>query len=525
MGFNGQTYRVSCGRGGYTANPNIDELDAFMMIDGSKNINIHENGRGPRGGTSHVDAAAMPSTPQINGIYDFTQTDGTQFVVRCTIDGKIYKDDTTTIKTGLTADSSVYYDFAMLNDSLYISNGSDRPQVWDGSAGSTTNIASVPVDWSGGSGNWPKQILIHGRGNSERAWAILSNDNNIYYSVLNDGISEADFGGAGSGQIYIDTGNEGGLTGIIELGEQLIVFTNKRAYFIDDTDASTANWGYIRAPFEGGVDNHRLLVKTDNDIYCMSDDGNVFSFTTVQAAQDYKRISISRPAYIDKWIRDNISTNSLNECHARFDPFRRVIKYFLKRKGGSQVDTCLPYFIDRGPKEGWGPPHDNLDNPSGYSAASSAIVRDNGVEKIYTGDYSGFLWELETSNNNDNGEAFYSGFKTPFIATEDIRSTKKFFRGWVLTQSSGGYNLQVIATIDTNSNAAKNISLAGAGGLLDFFVLDVDVLGGTEILDVAFDIRTAGKRISFEVFNSNADEDFFVSQLLFDYTILGARAQ
>jgi hypothetical protein len=551
MGFSGPTFRIPCDRGGFTNNPNIDNIDPVMMVSPTRNLNLNEGGRKPRGGTDKVNVLEVPAEPQINGVYDFTQQDGTQFIMLGTDDGKIYKDYTTAIKTGLTTGTSVYYNFEVMNDSVYVCNGSDRPQVWDGAAGTSSDLTNVPTDWSGGVGAWPKQILKHGRGNSERLWAILPNSNNIYASKLNDGSTEADFSDAEVEVIYIETGNEGGLTGMVELGEQLIVFTRTRAYIIDDTNASPTNWGYVRAPFTGGVPHHRLIVKTDNDVFCMMEDGIIFSFTTVQQAQDYKRSSITKEAFIDKWLRDNSSMSSIDEFHATYDPTLRAIKWFIKKTSSTFIDGALVYFVDRGPAEGWmihdsastvQPDFAGLDSfvldvdvlasdaeiysLSGYSCSSSALVKKaTGEFKIYTGAYDGHVWELETVNKNDGDIGFYAGFRTPYIPTENPRVSKKFFRFWVITQPSGDFNLTAIPYIDNKQLSSKLLSLSGAGGTLDSFVLDTDILGGEDILEISSDIRDSGRRIAFEVFNAQINEDFFISQLMFDYKNLGSKPQ
>lgn len=79
------------------------------------------------------------------GLFEFRKTDGTVLYVRCQ-GGKIQKkapgastwDD---LKTGLS--TTAKWSAAVANNNIYLMNGVDTPQKWDGVAGSTTAVAAV----------------------------------------------------------------------------------------------------------------------------------------------------------------------------------------------------------------------------------------------------------------------------------------------------------------------------------------------------------------------------------------------
>src|SRR5574343_408700 len=139
MSYAGQTITIPCNQGGLNASPNIDTLPPTAMVL-ARNINRHKGGRGRRGGTSKVDSSPMSGSPQVMGLFDYRLTSGTQWIVRGTTDGKIYKNQSTTIKTGLTTGKVVQFEY--YKDVLYVCNGSDRPQTWDGAAASTSNLTN-----------------------------------------------------------------------------------------------------------------------------------------------------------------------------------------------------------------------------------------------------------------------------------------------------------------------------------------------------------------------------------------------
>ncbi|MCR4287906.1 MAG: hypothetical protein NUW09_07830, partial [Deltaproteobacteria bacterium] len=440
MSYSGSTYAIPCEKGGLTANPNIDAIQPYMMVS-ARNINIHENGRGKRGGTAKVNASAGYGSSQIMGGFDYIKLNGTQKLVIGTTAGSIYQNPTTTIKTSLT--TGKYFNFEVFEDELYICNGGNTPQTWDGAAASTSDITNPAADWTGS--NQPIQMVKHGRGNSERMWAILPSG--VYASADGDAKEFV----TGVVNIPISTDDGSGLTGGVEFGDRLILFSKRRSFLIDDADTNTANWGYESAIWEGGVSHHRLIVKTPNDILCMMDDGNIYSVTSVQSYGDYKTASITKPSWIDKWIRENCDLGQIDKFHATYDPELRLIKWFVVRSGQTQVDTCLVYFIDRGPEEGW-VIHDNPSSASGYSASASWVYHKMPAEHhsfyIYTGDYSGFVWDLEETNKNDDGNGYYAGFKTARIPLDNVRLTKNMKRGWLITQAEGSYNVYVKCWID-----------------------------------------------------------------------------
>lgn len=523
MSYSGQTFRIPCNRGGFTHNPNIDNIDPTMMVEPSRNINLHNNVRESRGGTSKVNTGY--GGQRIMRAYDFIQVNGSQFYVVMTSDGKIWKNTTDTIKTGLA--SSRFPSFVIWNDKLYIANGADRPQVWDGVAASTSDLTDVPTDWSSNT-TWPSQLIIHGRGNSERMWALGVPEFpfTLYGSDDNDGISDADFSDANVLLFRAQTQQGNGLVAGVTFGDRLLVASNKKFYRLDDEDLSPDNWGLSEAQWEGGVAHPRLLVKTPNDLQAMDESGNIYSILTSEKFGDYEQASLTRPAFIDRWIREFVDLTDMNEFHVIYDPNRRAVLWFVTKIGQSQNSLALVYLIDRGPIEGWTPPHENIDNDSGYDASSSTLIKvGTGDFKVYTNDYSGNAWEIETANINDDSNAYFHGFRTPDIPDENPRITKKYRRIWLVTQPEGNFEVQVETWIDSKTIGINTVSLAGTGAILGSFVLGTDVLGGDEIIDTASDTGDVGKRIRFEIFNTNVNEDFKITEILYDRKMMGARPQ
>ena len=513
--YQGETQGIDCSKGGFNHDPNIDAIPPFMMIEPSRNINIHENGWGKRGGTSKINGAAISGSPKIQGIYDFTLQNGTQFIMLGTNDGKIYKNPTTTIKTGLGLNAIPH----MMNyeNELYFCNGANVVQTWNGIAAGTSNITNPSADWTGT--NQPKQFIKHTKGNSERLWAVGFADGSVYASASGNGKEFV----IGALKIVIDTGDGYGIVGGVEYQNKLLLFSKKQAFFIDDSDATPANWSYYKASWEGGAANFRCIVKTLNDVLCMEENSNIYSILAVQETGNYKAASISTPAFIDRWIREFIKVSDIANFHTVHDSVRRCILFFMTTNGSLTPDIALPFFYDRPAATAWGAPM-TAATTCGYHALCAAEVRESaGVYKIYTGDASGFYWKLETANANDNNAAFNGVIRTPYWGFETPFVRKNFWRGRIVTQIEGNFYLQAKTFIDGVEITEQTVSLGGIGANLDSFVLDTDVLSAEALIDTSFQIGAYGKRIQHEIYNNQVNESFFISQLMEHYRMRGVR--
>lgn len=519
--YRGKTYQIPCDRGGFSHNKNIDAIDPTAMVDGTKNINLHQGARGKRGGTSKYNSTAIVANADIMGLYNYQKEDGTNYLVAATTDGKTWYSDLAgaasfaAIDTGLA--TAAYFDFETVDDVLFIAIEGSTPRTWAGTSTSTA-MTDIPTDWTGT--NFPKQFVRHGYGASEGVWALGFADGTCYRCQDDD---YDDFSDDDVTTIKITVGHGAGIVGGFEYGDRLFAVGKQQVFIIDDTDADKTKWGYQAAQWKGGAAHHRLIVKTPNDVVLMAEDGEIFSVVAAENYGDYKQASLTRPAKVDNWIRENIDLSKISQFHAKYDPILRAIKFFMVRKGQTTVDMALTYFVDREPAEAW-VPHDNTASASGYSACCSAVVnKTTGTYEVWTGDYDGFVWKLEQSTKNDNSEAFLGKFKTPVMHFGDPRAYKHFHALRIIMQPQGNYNLNIDWWVDDVQQTAGTITQAASGVILGSFTLDTDILGGVTLQDSSMQLGRIGKRIQFAVYNNGASEDFFISQMLIDFKPLGGR--
>lgn len=524
MPYSGQTYTIPCDVGGWSNNPNTDLIKPENMID-CLNINLHQGGRETRGGVEEVNETAITSGPDIMGLFQFKTKAGASLIVTGTNDGKIQKDYATGLKTGLGEDK--YYNFCVFEDTLYICNGNDVPQTWDGVAVSTSDLADIPADWTDNS--FPKGMIKHGKGASERLWAFGCPDNpeTIYVSAT----GTADFSDASVTKIVIETGDGSGIVGLVEYGDRLIALGRKKPYLIDDTELDVANWGYVDAQWEGGAAHHRLVCKTPNDVVAMSDDGQVYSILTAQTYGDYIAQSLTRPVYIDTWIKENIDLSKIAQFHMVYDSVLRAVKIFMVRKKQTDVDFCLVYFIDRGPENGW-VKHQFAD--SYFASCSAEVEVSTGVWEIYTGGTNGHVYSLESDTLSDDDLYYPSSFTLPELTFGNPRLPKRYDKVWAVIKPQGTETIKVSLIVDglfltggylLGDENGYNIGdeegdMIGGGAALSW---EITSTGASNYLtNNGFSLGIIGKRIQAEFFNNAIEEKFFISQILFDFIPLQA---
>ncbi len=646
--YRGQTYRVPCSRGGWFPNPNADLIPPESMAE-AININLHNGGRETRGGVEEINATAISGTPRIMGIFQFRKKDGTTSIVTATTDGKIQKDYATVLKTGLS--TAKFSSFVVFNDHLFISNGVDVPQKWDGlststypiggvphpltactgalagagagnvddgthsykvtfvtaegetdpniksnvvtvadkatdgkvdltsiplgptsggptvtdrkiyrtvagdtgdwkllttiadntttiytdntadgslgAAAPTTNgTARVPTDWTGA--NHPVGIVKHGRGVSERLWAygVASQRQRLYASATGDD----DLKDGSIQTIDIETGDGFGVVGLEEYGDRLIAIGKTRPYLIDDLDDTATNWGYDAAQWEGGLGNPRLLTKTTNDLMAMAENGEIYSVLVTQETGDYRAASIARPAYIDKWIRDNIDLTKIDDFHMVYDQEIRAIKVFVIRTGETKPHYALVYFIDRPPEEAW-----TLHRYASFDFAScSTVVRVAAGEwKVYVGGHAGKAYKLESSTLTDDTVYYESSFLTIDDPFENPRVQKRYDRDWVVLKPQSLETIGVNVYVDGRAIVGRGFILKDELGnhIVDESANNITgeagaawtitPEAGSRLVNESNPLGLIGIRKQTEVMQTATGKKMFISQLMTDHVVLG----
>lgn len=505
-GYAGQTFRMPLNLSGFQYNRNEDLLSPTALVEPTRNVNFHEGGIGKRGGSAHLFTKSV--SQEMRGIFQFNRRDGNSYYVWAKADGKVYHtNDSNLIATGMS--TSNFFHFSSFNNELYISDGASNPKYWDTS--STTNV-TPNATWSS-SGEWPIQMVPHSRGANARLWAITRSS--VWASPAGNG---HDFSSA----IQIPVYSEDGLVGGFEFGGILFVFSKTKVFIIDDENTDTAYWGYQEAIWEGGAAHWRFVIKAGNNIYMVTREGLVYNIMAVQATGDYQSVNLARPSHIDRWIREKVSLSNIENFHCAYDRSQRAICFFFQ-VSGTTPNKVLKYFIDRPPDMAW-VLHENDEYDSGLSATCSAEAEvATGQYVVITGDTNGQGWKLEQSARSDNDESYASGFKTIRMNMGNPLMWKRFARIRLRVKAQGNFNLTVRWWVDGERMQDRTLSLAGSGAQFDTAVFDTDVFAEDSLIPVEEDLGAYGYDVQFEIYNNNAGEDFFASELMVDFEECGVK--
>jgi hypothetical protein len=513
--YMGQTLRIDCGEGGVQGNQNADSIKPTAMLDPTRNINLEDNGRRKRGGTSHVYATAPTNAPAGRGIFQFRHPNGTDYIIEAWADGTVNYNSNVSMAKSLS--SGNYMCITAASDYVAIADGANIPRWWCVSNAVASVFVSFATDWSTTA---PFQLLKRGVGNAERLLAVTPPA--IYWSA---GDASYNFSDADCVKMVVDTG-DAGLTGAYQRGADVFATSKTQTYRLDDSNATVTNWGYAKTQWQGGAAHWRVIAQSPNDTFCMMEDGEIYSVTSVEQYGDYKAASITRPSWMHKWIKDHVLLSSIAQFHMTYDHELRALRVWVVTGSNTSPDTCLLFYIDRKPDEAW-TIHSNDISDSGYKASASTLVRESvGLWKVYTQDNEGFVWKLEQTTRADNGVAYNGVFKTAQISCEDERQDKRFDTLNIVAEpESSGTTVSVKSIVDGIPKATKTVDLTGGGAVLGSFILSTSTLGGEQVIDKNMNLGWVGRRIQFEVYNAAVNKDFFISELLLDFMPLGANEE
>ena len=355
------------------------------------------------------------------------------------------------------------------------------------------SLAFLPTDWVTG---FPSHFMMHTINNQQRmwAWGCEGYPNRLYASAN----GEEDFSDTNVIVISLTCPK---IIGMVESFGKLLVFSQEQTFIVDASALTVSNWGFQSAIWKGGAANHNLIVKTPTDVMVMSPEGNIFSIAASEKYGDYEIASLSKPVFINEWIKNNIDLTKLENFFAKYDPEIRAVKIFMVPLGETSPTLCLVYFIDKSLK-GWSK------HTFDVSHNCSAVIKVSEENwKIYTGGGDGKIYQLESLTLRDDGERYESSFSTIPIVFDNPRNEKQFDRVWTVQKPMGTESLAIDVLIDNRALTTQYIIMTGADTILNNFEC---FIGAT------------GRREQITITNSDGN-NYFLSQLLLDYQDLGGQ--
>lgn len=511
MGYAGQIYRMPLIDTGFRDDRNTELLPATALLTPSCNMNYHENGLSKRGGTEIMVPVGPGGITPGQGLFQF-YTPTIQRLLFA-VDGFIWAGNySTPIFSGGSVSNPV--SFVQTANKVFWADGQSNPQYWDGNAGTSTAV-TPPSSWSG---NMPIQMVIHtraGSGSGDRLWAVTPDS--LWASKLGDPTSFDD-----DDVVQIPIDSIGGLVGAYDLGGQLFAFSRTQTFLIQDTDPTITNWGYTNAIWEGGVASWRLIVKGNNNLYLMTEDGLIYDLIGVLTTGGYNATALNRPAFVDKFIRDNVDLQNIQNFHCSYDRKLRAIKWFMQQ-GGTGNNIALCYFIDKEPTSAW-IIHNNTQFASGYNASCSGEVRVTpGNYQIWTVDQLGAVWALEQTSRDDNGNPYPICISTKAQDMEMPRNLKHYMGICLRGQASGTVNFTMYVFVEGVALGPQTFQLNGTGATFDSATFDNSFFATDLVTTAPVLLGVYGRDLQLQLFETESGVDFFLSEILYLVKPLGIK--
>jgi hypothetical protein len=453
-----------------------------------------------RGGRTRKNSTAIDSGETVHTVFQAWQM-GTGGVnsqrLMSYVGTKIYSSDdygvtNTSLKTGLEDDKIGW--FSVFDDIVIWSSTStsDVPQSWDFSSASTSNLAGSPPNFSAAV---PHQNRLW-------AWGDASIPSRLYYSGTGD---PEDWSGGGAGSIDLDPNDGDRIITCIEHLNDLWVFKGpnvgsihriRNAFSISNLTRDVVSRGLPAVSAHG-----RTTVGTD--IFFVTRSG-IASLAMTERFGDITESLVS----------DTVKTLFQDSNQARFD-----LVYMVHYAHGSAVMTSMPGggLTKNNQIHIYDPVGDRWADPWELSAASLAIVVDETAQqRLYSGDYSGFINLEDGANRSDDPS------NTPYTWRLRTNAMRFAAQSQMFTPDTecimqrisstirpkGNYNISGVWKWDdqTDQTFALDSGLGSQG--LGSFTLGTDVLGPASFAPTtSTDPEGKGKTGICQLTQAGADQD------------------
>jgi hypothetical protein len=427
----------------------------------------------------------------ITGGIQFRRSDGTDFTLAGTDDGRLVKFDvggtTSNVTTGLATGRRWSMD--VYNDKVIAVNGSDTPKKWDGTTladlgGTPPAKASMVVVHSN------RVFMLDETLTSRLTWSALNNEED-YVSATN------------AGTMLVDPNNSARLTGMVSASKsELILAKPNKIYRLQGTQPATYSVTNLLPTLAGaGNLSFQGMVYALNDVYMVASDGvhqlrTVLEFGDLKVAYASERID----PYFQPHTDFTLASQHLDLSVACYDRENSRIYFAVDSDGDAKNDLVLVYDVALTCWSLW----------PGIGVASMWIGRNasTGENEVFAGGYDGFVRRFNSPSGSTDaiaGEVRHiSNLNAPGIE----KSPRHLF---VYLKEQGNYNVTVDTKFDFGATGGQvySVSLLGNAHTLGVnWVLGVDPLGAKKQIVKRLDLSGIGEYLELGFKNLNANQPF-----------------
>jgi hypothetical protein len=347
----------------------------------------------------------------------------------------------------ITAGNNNLFRWVTFKDTAFGVNGVDAPIKWTGSGSGALMTAVTGTDYAKFIESWQNYVFL--------GYISISgtlHPTRLYWSNLNNPElwTATDFN-----EIGFKDGQD--ITGLQHMGDRLVVFKEKSIWIVFYTGDTNTPFLFQPTLSPVGAISGSSIQRTENGLIFQAQDG-VYLFDGVSSNKLSEQVTTTITGFEKSRFPSGVSAY-------QYEKNRYWLSYTTS--GGSTHNRILTY--------------DTFNKAFsvyvGLAANAYAIVRVSGDERIYFGDYSGFVYRADngTSDNpSGTATAINAYWKSKWFDLGDLVNQKGipnlilYYENQAATLSfSYAYDL---STTDT-ATITKVVS-AGSGGTFNRFDLD-----------------------------------------------------
>ena len=465
-------------------------------------------------------AITSPSSFEINGLFDYKQSDGDQYLIACSTNSITKLNTAATGWDVLCSTSSIasggYYNFCNFDNTLIINDGASVPKKYiGGTATIDIGTGTDPNDWRPNYCQYAEkfQNRLWVSGKIQEANGGVAGDekyNRVRYTGYYDYPYTFEGVGAWPPLWYFDIDDEK-VTGLRNFNGELIVFGLNTVNKIQGQMYASDN-GYTLNKIISGIGciSERTIVLMDNELYFMDKSGDIYSYNGANFTLKSAKISTTI---------NGLNKTKLSKSVARYYP--KYHQLWIAVPYGSSTTNDLIMVYDT-LLQAW-------TIYKGINASALELVNNSNSLYLYSGDAStGYVYKQDTGNTD-----YLSNTATAIDAyyiTKDYSGMAKeqevIFDSIYLTFiQTGDYNLTVGINIDyTSTTSSQLVNLNPGTSLWDSFIWDVDKWAGSETIKTnKLSLNEAGNFINLKFSNNNDAQPFTIYSAKIRFTPLELR--
>lgn len=467
----------------------------------------------------------------ISAFFDWWPTDSAQRIICLCTDGKTRKivdpyttgEITGTSPAALTKTSQAHFmscgiESLNRNRKLFLFNGRDSVQVFNGDSTTRAAISKPALDWTGV--NQPSFGILHkGR---VIAFGNANNPHGLYISSASDHEDFQSLTDAAQYPVYPGEG-ERLFTAFEYKGRIFLGKYPRGIYYIDDSNPNVFEWQVIKVTDSYGVASVHAAASVLDDLMAANATGSVTSLSATQAFGDVKSGDVLTNLRAESFMRTYMSPSGTLDRWALYDADKKLIYFTYRSAGGFQNDRLLVLDVSgEVPRVTWF----SKDQPNCLGLVKDPFL----VQRPAYGASDGFLYLMDRpdravvnsglqtpgatglSTATSSFTGYLSEFQTPhmdFAEGDTARAeSMKIFKDLELVYvPTGRWNIFVDVFIDGLFMETITFRVS-SGAVLGDFRLGRDRLGANVPRSIKKPLHGMGRRISFRVYNSGERHNF-----------------